>query len=43
MLEYGNFVDVPYCARLMADPGAEVIKIEEPVSGSESVPRQAFA
>lgn len=36
IVEYGSFVSAPYCAKLMADLGAEVIKIEEPGSGDES-------
>ncbi|MCX5995268.1 MAG: CoA transferase, partial [Chloroflexi bacterium] len=36
IVEYGNFVSAPYCAKLVADLGAEVIKIEEPGSGDES-------
>ncbi|MBM3157540.1 MAG: CoA transferase [Chloroflexi bacterium] len=36
VVEYGNFISAPYCAKLMADMGAEVIKIEEPGKGDES-------
>ncbi len=33
VLEYADFVSGPFCAKLMADLGAEVIKIEEPSLG----------
>ena len=36
IVEYGSFVSAPYCTKLMADLGAEVIKVEEPGSGDES-------
>ena len=36
VVEYGSFVSAPYCTKLMADMGAEVIKIEEPCKGDES-------
>ncbi|HUV53167.1 MAG TPA: CoA transferase, partial [Dehalococcoidia bacterium] len=36
VVEYGNFISAPYCTKLMADMGAEVIKIEEPGRGDES-------
>jgi len=36
VVEYGSFISAPYCAKLMADLGAEVIKIEEPGTGDES-------
>jgi crotonobetainyl-CoA:carnitine CoA-transferase CaiB-like acyl-CoA transferase len=35
VVELGNFISAPYCTKLMADLGAEVIKIEEP-SGDDS-------
>ncbi|MBE9501342.1 MAG: CoA transferase, partial [Chloroflexi bacterium] len=36
ILEYAQFISGPYCAKLMADLGAEVIKIEEPGLGDRA-------
>ena len=36
VVEYGSFVSASYCTKLMADMGAEVIKIEETSKGDES-------
>lgn len=36
VVEYGSFISAPYCTKLMADMGAEVIKIEEPGRGDEA-------
>lgn len=33
IVEVGTMVSAPYAAKLMADMGAEVIKVETPVSG----------
>ena len=34
VVELGDFIAAPYCAKLMADMGAEVIKIEPPAGDS---------
>ncbi|MFC1993820.1 CaiB/BaiF CoA transferase family protein [Chloroflexota bacterium] len=39
ILELGEMVSVPFCTKLMADMGAEVIKIETPLTGDSA--RQA--
>jgi len=36
VVEWGNFVSAPYCTKLLAEMGAEVIKIEAPNNGDES-------
>ena len=36
VLEYGHLISAPYCCKLMADLGAEVIKVEVPPSGDEA-------
>ena len=33
VLELGHSIAGPYCAKLMADYGAEVIKVEDPLAG----------
>jgi CoA:oxalate CoA-transferase len=42
VLEYCSFVSGPYCAKLIADLGAEVIKIEEPGTGDIARYRSPF-
>ncbi|MBW1710601.1 MAG: CoA transferase [Deltaproteobacteria bacterium] len=42
VLEFGNLVSAPYCAKLIADLGAEVIKIEEPGHGDDARRRGPF-
>ena len=42
VLEYAQFVSGPYCAKLFADLGAEVIKIEEPGSGDKARTRGPY-
>ena len=41
VVEYGDFISGPYCARLLADAGAEVIKVETP-QGDEARRRGPF-
>ena len=36
VIECGEFISVPFCGKLLADLGAEVIKIEPPVSGDRA-------
>jgi len=36
VVEYGNLVSAPYCTKLLADLGAEVIKVEKPGVGDEA-------
>ncbi|MFC2059253.1 CaiB/BaiF CoA transferase family protein [Chloroflexota bacterium] len=36
VIELGSMISVPFCAKLMADLGAEVIKIESPLKGDPS-------
>jgi CoA:oxalate CoA-transferase len=42
VLEYCEMVCGPYCAKLLADLGAEVIKLERPVTGDEARSRGPF-
>jgi len=36
VLEFGSFISAAYCCKLLADFGAEVIKVEEPRRGDET-------
>jgi len=40
VLEFGNLISAPFCAKILADLGAEVIKIEEPVCGDGTRKRE---
>jgi crotonobetainyl-CoA:carnitine CoA-transferase CaiB-like acyl-CoA transferase len=42
VLEYAEMVSGPYCTKLLADLGAEVIKIEKPGAGDEARRRGPF-
>ncbi|MEE9285003.1 MAG: CoA transferase [Dehalococcoidia bacterium] len=42
IVEYASFVAGPYCAKLLGDMGAEVVKIEEPPTGDEARTRGPF-
>jgi crotonobetainyl-CoA:carnitine CoA-transferase CaiB-like acyl-CoA transferase len=35
-IEYGNLISAPFCAKMLADIGTEVIKIEKPERGDDS-------
>jgi len=43
VIEIGDLVSAPYCGKLLADLGAEVIKIEAPRIGDEARRRKPFA
>jgi crotonobetainyl-CoA:carnitine CoA-transferase CaiB-like acyl-CoA transferase len=43
VLEFANLVSGPYCGKMFADLGAEVIKIEDPVGGDTARNREPFA
>ena len=36
VIEYGEVISAPYCGRLLAGLGAEVIKVENPVNGDKA-------
>ena len=42
VLEYSRMIGGPYCAKLLADLGAEVIKVEEPPAGDPARRRWPF-
>ena len=42
VIEIGDMVSAPYCAKLIADLGAEVIKVERPGSGDRARARGPF-
>jgi len=42
VLEFASLASGPYCTKLLADLGAEVIKIEQPGAGDEARSRGPF-
>ena len=42
IVEYGNLISAPFCTKILADLGAEVIKIEEPCCGDDSRRMEPF-
>jgi crotonobetainyl-CoA:carnitine CoA-transferase CaiB-like acyl-CoA transferase len=42
VLEYGNLFSAPFCAKILADLGAEVVKIEPPDYGDSSRRQEPF-
>ena len=42
VIEYGNLISAPFCAKIFADMGAEVIKIEPPCCGDDSRRMEPF-
>ncbi len=42
VVEYGNLISCPFCGKILADLGAEVIKIEKPESGDDSRRQEPF-
>ena len=36
VVEFGEFISAPYCGKLLADLGAEVIKVERPDTGDKA-------
>jgi len=42
VIEYGSLISAPYCSKLLADMGADVIKIEKPGQGDTARNRGPF-
>ena len=42
VIEYGSMISGPFCAKILGDLGAEVIKIEELCCGDESTTLRNF-
>ncbi|MEE9435408.1 MAG: CoA transferase, partial [Candidatus Adiutricales bacterium] len=41
-VEFGNMVSAPFCTKMLASLGAEVIKVEKPVMGDDARRRGPF-
>ena len=42
VVEYGNLISAPYCSKLLADLGAEILKIESPGRGDRARRKAPF-
>ncbi len=42
VIEFGNMVSAPFCAKILGDLGAEVIKIEDPDGGDKARRREPY-
>ena len=42
VIEFGNLISAPFCAKILADLGAEVVKIEKPHCGDDSRRQEPF-
>ena len=42
VVEYGNLISAPFCTKILADLGAEVIKVEKPGCGDNSRRQEPF-
>jgi crotonobetainyl-CoA:carnitine CoA-transferase CaiB-like acyl-CoA transferase len=42
VVEYGNLISAPFCTKILADLGAEVIKVEKPGCGDDSRRQEPF-
>ena len=42
VLEYGSFISAPFCGKMLADLGAEIIKVEKPGQGDIARKRGPF-
>ena len=36
VVEWGNFISAPFCGKVLTELGADVIKLEAPISGDDS-------
>ena len=42
VIEYGNLISAPFCGKLLADLGADVIKVEKPGQGDIARDKKPF-